>query len=102
MEEIVRVYTPLREAMKARPWLNMVPHLLAARDVQLLRLEKTSSGLAREFTSSPLNRILMPGKVPDRGGRAWEIEAPPPEMPAFKKRQAGGFGGGGRGGGGGG
>ncbi|KAM3179032.1 hypothetical protein ACTXT7_001431 [Hymenolepis weldensis] len=96
MEEVERVYNPLRALMVPHPWLNMVPHLLAARDTQLLRLEKTSSGLAREFTVSPLNRVLMSGKVPDRGGRAWEIEEPLPEMPSFKKRQAGG----GRGGGG--
>jgi len=25
--------------------------------------------------------------VPDRGGRAYELEPPPPEMPAFKQRQ---------------
>lgn len=100
MEEIERVYGPLRAAMEVRPWSNVVPHLLAARDVQLLRMEKMSSGLAREFTSCPLNRILMPGQVPDRGGRAWEIEAPPPEMPAFQKRKPGGsFGGRGDGGG---
>ena len=83
--------------MQVTPWRDVVPHLLASRDVQLLRLEKTSGSEAREFTSCPLNRILMTGQVPDRGGRAWEIEAPPPEMPAFKKRQAGGGGGGGGG-----
>jgi hypothetical protein len=27
-------------------------------------------------------------QVPDRGGRAYEHDIPPPEMPAFKKRQA--------------
>ncbi|WAR29219.1 FA98A-like protein, partial [Mya arenaria] len=26
-------------------------------------------------------------KVSDRGGRAWELEPPPPEMPSFMKRQ---------------
>lgn len=41
--------------------------------------------------------------VPDRGGRAWELEPPPPEMPAFKQRHPDGGGvtqRGGRGGGG--
>lgn len=50
-------------------------------------------------------QVLM-GVVPDRGGRPSEIEAPPPEMPPWQKRQDGGGGwgghrGGGRGGGGG-
>ena len=26
-------------------------------------------------------------QVPDRGGRAYELEPPPPEMPSFMKRQ---------------
>jgi len=25
--------------------------------------------------------------VPDRGGRAYELEPPPPEMPSFQQRQ---------------
>lgn len=33
----------------------------------------------REHTKTDLNRVLM-GKVPDRGGRPTEIEAPPPEV----------------------
>ncbi|VDK31475.1 unnamed protein product [Taenia asiatica] len=106
LEEIEAAYTPLRAAMQASPWGDVVPHLLAARNVQLLRQEKTSGSAAREFTSCPLNRILMAGQVPDRGGRTWEVEAPLPEMPAFQKRRAGGGRGGrargGRGGGGGG
>lgn len=90
LEEIETAYTPLRAAMQASPWGDVVPHLLAARNVQLLRLEKTSGSAAREFTSCPLNRILMAGQVPDRGGRTWEVEAPLPEMPAFQKRRGGG------------
>ncbi|KAH9280462.1 Protein FAM98A [Echinococcus granulosus] len=102
LEEMEAAYSPLRASMQASPWGDVVPHLLAARNIQLLRLEKTSGSTAREFTSCPLNRILMAGQVPDRGGRTWEVEAPPPEMPAFQKRRAGGGRGGGRGRGGGG
>ncbi|EUB62822.1 hypothetical protein EGR_02263 [Echinococcus granulosus] len=90
LEEMEAAYSPLRASMQASPWGDVVPHLLAARNIQLLRLEKTSGSTAREFTSCPLNRILMAGQVPDRGGRTWEVEAPPPEMPAFQKRRAGG------------
>jgi len=82
---------------------------LAARD-DLTRLQKTSSGEARERSKCAINKVLI-GKVPDRGGRAWELEPPPPEMPAFMSRdnsqggrgggRGGGYqGGGGRGGGG--
>jgi len=31
--------------------------------------------------------VLVLFQVPDRGGRAWELEPPPPEMPSFMKRQ---------------
>lgn len=79
-------------------------------------MEKTSTGAAR--TKTDLNKIRIPGKVPDRGGvfeflklflyrfliagRPDQIEAPPPEMPPWQKERAqggGGFRGGHRGGG---
>ncbi|VDD76095.1 unnamed protein product [Mesocestoides corti] len=105
-ETIAAAYNPLRSVMQVNPHMDIVPQLLAARDVNLLLSEKTSGTSARLFTSCPLNRILMAGQVPDRGGRAWELEAPPPEMPSFQKRQGQGYsargsGGGGRGHGGG-
>ena len=31
-------------------------------------------------------------QVPDRGGRVWELEPPPPEMPSFMKRDSAGQG----------
>lgn len=78
-----------------------IPQILAARD-SLLRIQKTSSGEARERTKCAINKVRI-GQVPDRGGRAWEHEPPPPEMPAFQQRNSGqSGGGGGRGGGGGG
>uniref|UniRef100_A0A8C7MJD7 Family with sequence similarity 98 member B n=1 Tax=Oncorhynchus kisutch TaxID=8019 RepID=A0A8C7MJD7_ONCKI len=73
-------------------------HLLAARE-DICNVVKTSSGSSRENTACAVNKILM-GRVPDRGGRPSEIDAPLPEMPAWQKRQDGGGGWGGRGGGG--
>ncbi len=52
----------------------------------LLKIVKTSSGAAREKTKCPINRVKI-GHVPDRGGRAYEHDIPPPEMPSFQKRQ---------------
>ena len=51
----------------------------------LLTMQKTSSGTAREKTKCKINKVMI-GRVPDRGGRAYEHEIPPPEMPAFQKR----------------
>ncbi|VDP85175.1 unnamed protein product [Echinostoma caproni] len=107
LEAIAAVYNPLRTAMSIS-YFPGIPELLAVRDNMILRIEKTSGVTARQFTSCELNKVLI-GKVPDRGGRAWELEPPPPEMPSFKQRQpergrGGGYagGGGGHGGGGGG
>lgn len=74
--------------------------LLASRD-QLAVIEKTSSANVRRNTASKLQRHII-GKVPDRGGRALELQQPPPEMPSWSKRKAGNDNrGGNRGGGGG-
>lgn len=39
------------------------------------------------MTKSHLHKIIIP-KPPDRGGRTYELEAPPPEMPSFMKRKS--------------
>ena len=69
--------------------------------LDLTLVEKTSNANVRRKTQSKINKILIKGKVPDRGGRPTEIKPPPPEMPAWQKERAvgGGRGGGGRGGG---
>ncbi|KAK0046897.1 protein FAM98A [Biomphalaria pfeifferi] len=87
--KIAEVYQPIRKMLIAKNDVTLA-HILAARD-DLTRLQKTSSGEARERTKCAINKILI-GKVPDRGGRAWELEPPPPEMPAFTKRDAGSHG----------
>ncbi|CAH8874937.1 unnamed protein product [Trichobilharzia szidati] len=102
LDNITAVYNPIRGKMGQIPYPG-IPEVLAVRDNMILRIEKTSGASSRRYTSCDLNKILI-GRVPDRGGRAWELEPPPPEMPAFKQRQpdSGGGGGGHRGGRGGG
>uniref|UniRef100_A0A672NHF4 Family with sequence similarity 98 member B n=1 Tax=Sinocyclocheilus grahami TaxID=75366 RepID=A0A672NHF4_SINGR len=81
------VMKPKRYSLSLRSSVS-VAHLLAARQ-DICYMVKTSSGSCREKTSCAINRILM-GRVPDRGGRPSEIEAPLPEMPAWQKRSHGG------------
>ncbi|XP_040188198.1 protein FAM98B [Rana temporaria] len=98
-DEIARAYQPVRYSLCSKSSIT-ISHLLAARE-DLSRIVRTSSGLSREKTVCPVNKVLM-GRVPDRGGRPSEIERPPPEMPPWQKRQddggRGGWRGGGRGG----
>ncbi|XP_014675004.1 PREDICTED: protein FAM98A-like [Priapulus caudatus] len=97
-DEMVKAYRPIRCMLL----LNMdigVADVLSARD-DLIKDEKVSSSNTRKKTQCAVNKVLM-GRVPDRGGRPYEAQPPPAEMPFFKKREAGGQGGG-RGGGGGG
>ncbi|CAB1335367.1 unnamed protein product [Coregonus sp. 'balchen'] len=100
VDSMARAYQPKRHSLAQCSSVGMA-HLLAARE-DICNVVKTSSGSSRENTACAVNKILM-GRVPDRGGRPSEIDAPLPEMPTWQKRQDGGGGwGGGRGGGGGG
>uniref|UniRef100_A0AAG5DK76 FAM98A n=1 Tax=Anopheles atroparvus TaxID=41427 RepID=A0AAG5DK76_ANOAO len=74
-----------------------VAALLAARET-LAIIEKTSSASVRKNTKSKIQRHII-GRVPDRGGRAYEHKAPPLEMPSWQKERSTGGGGGGGGGG---
>jgi len=81
-DEISKVFLPQRNELNI--YSNIELHdLLAARE-DLCQQEKTCS--TRTMISTKLHKILI-GQVPDRGGRTSELEPPPPEMPAFKKRQ---------------
>ncbi|KAK7504820.1 hypothetical protein BaRGS_00003848 [Batillaria attramentaria] len=80
-DAIAKVYQPIREQLHAKTNIG-VADILAARD-NLTTIKKTSSGESRKECA--INKVLI-GRVPDRGGRAWELEPPPPEMPAFMKR----------------
>ncbi|KAJ4949611.1 hypothetical protein JOQ06_021121 [Pogonophryne albipinna] len=83
-EKLASVYQPLRSALCTKSNIS-VAHLLAARQ-DFSKILRTSSGKIREKTACAINKVLM-GRVPDRGGRPCEIEAPPPEMPSWQKRQ---------------
>lgn len=96
-EDITKMYLEKRtqlEKLQNGGGDTDIPALLAARQ-SLSVIEKTSSASVRKFTKSKIQRHLM-GLVPDRGGRANEHTAPPPEMPPWAKRDGGR--GGGRGG----
>ncbi|XP_072368464.1 protein FAM98A isoform X2 [Scyliorhinus torazame] len=82
-EKLAKVYQPKRATLNSRSTV-CVAHLLAARE-DLSKIMRTSSGSTREKTACAVNKVLM-GRVPDRGGRPNEIEAPPPEMPPWQKR----------------
>ncbi|XP_033844309.1 protein FAM98B [Periophthalmus magnuspinnatus] len=96
VDSMAQAYQPKRHSFRMSSSVDM-GSVLAARE-DLCHIQKTSSGSSREKTSCAVNKVLM-GRVPDRGGRPSEIQAPPPEMPPWQKRQDGG-GWGGRGGGG--
>ncbi|XP_023648249.2 protein FAM98B [Paramormyrops kingsleyae] len=84
LDRMAKVYQPLRYSLLFKPSISL-GHLLAARE-DICHVMKTSSGQTREKTACAINKILM-GSVPDRGGRPSEIDAPPPEMPPWQKRQ---------------
>lgn len=80
-------YQEKRNPLKAKSSIS-ISHLLAARE-DISVISKTSSGTTR--TSCAIKKVVM-GKVPDRGGRTDEINAPLPEMPSWQKRSTGGQG----------
>ncbi|KAL8611032.1 hypothetical protein ACOMHN_042648 [Nucella lapillus] len=80
-DSIARAYQPIRQALRNHSQIGL-PHILAARE-DLTRIQKTSTGDSRKECA--INKVMI-GRVPDRGGRAWELEPPPPEMPFFMKR----------------
>ncbi|XP_065905812.1 protein FAM98B-like [Dysidea avara] len=61
-----------------------VARILAARS-DLTVIQPASRGVVRQNTQSVLNKVLLQGRVPDRGGRPNETR-PPLEMPSFKQR----------------
>nr|XP_056702051.1 protein FAM98C [Euleptes europaea] len=85
-----KAFRPLRQSLQGDSQVTLA-HLLAARE-DLSSIVKTSSGISRDKTSCAINKVLMTGSVPDRGGRPNEIEPP---MPMWEKRREGGGGGGG-------
>ncbi|XP_053973018.1 protein FAM98B-like isoform X2 [Hylaeus volcanicus] len=98
--EINKQYEDTRKFLSAEPDITFAD-LLAARD-DIALMEKTSNASVRKNTRSEINSVII-GTVPDRGGRPYEQEPPPPEMPPWQKDRVQGptTSGGGRGGGGG-
>ncbi|XP_061700771.1 protein FAM98B [Syngnathoides biaculeatus] len=94
VDSMAQAYQPKRHALKAETTADAAALLAAREDV--CNVVKTSSGASRENTACAVNKVQM-GRVPDRGGRPSEIEAPLPEMPPWQKRQDGGGNRGGRG-----
>ncbi|XP_043517182.1 protein FAM98B isoform X4 [Frieseomelitta varia] len=99
--ELNRQYEETRKLLTAEPDVTFAD-LLAARD-DIALMEKTSNASVRKNTQTEINKIII-GEVPDRGGRPYEQEPPPPEMPPWQKDRVPGpsTSGGGRGGRGGG
>ncbi|KAK9299158.1 hypothetical protein QLX08_007772 [Tetragonisca angustula] len=99
--ELKRQYEETRKLLSAEPDVTFAD-LLAARD-DIALMEKTSNASVRKNTQTEINKIII-GEVPDRGGRPYEQEPPPPEMPPWQKDRVPGpsTSGGGRGGRGGG
>lgn len=115
--KVNNIYNEKRKLMNNEPKVT-IADLLAARD-DVAIVEKMSNASVRKNTRSRINSVII-GAVPDRGGRPYEQEPPPPEMPPWQKDRIqgpssfrggrggsgggdrGGRGGGGRGGGGGG
>ena len=61
-----------------------VADVLAARK-DLLLISKISSQPPESRSSKSMTKVKV-GRVPDRGGRANEMAAPPPEMPSWQQR----------------
>jgi protein FAM98B len=95
-DEISNAFMEKRKALTVEPNVQ-IEDIMAARE-DLCHMEKTCGTKEMASTRSKLHKILIP-KVPDRGGRTTELQAPPPDMPSYQR--GGSAGGGGRRGGGG-
>ncbi|KRZ08618.1 Transmembrane protein 65 [Trichinella zimbabwensis] len=86
-EEIMQIYKPLRTPLNSDIQVT-VAEVLAARD-DLPLIEMTYGVSAGEKRITKIHKMIMEGKIPDRGGRTSEIQPPPPEMPSWQKRVTG-------------
>jgi hypothetical protein len=84
-KELAAAFDHRRRAMSSNSRVD-VAYILAAKD-DLLLFEKTCSESTRHKTKCSVNPVLM-GPVPDRGGRAYELDRPLRDMPSFQKRQS--------------
>lgn len=81
------VFWPIRKSLVAESFIT-VAHLLAARE-DYSRVVHTCNAAFCQKTRSSIQKVLMTGNVPDRGGRPNEIEPP---MPSWGERKEGGDG----------
>ncbi|XP_040260828.1 protein FAM98C isoform X2 [Bufo bufo] len=81
------IYWPLRKLLTAESRIT-IPRLLAVRE-DYSRILHTCNATFCEKTRTAIQKVLMTGTVPDRGGRPNEIEPP---MPMWEKRREGGGG----------
>ncbi|XP_068106667.1 protein FAM98C [Hyperolius riggenbachi] len=82
------VFWPIRKSLVTESLIT-IPHLLAARE-DYSRILHTCSATVCQKTRCSIQKVLMTGTVPDRGGRPNEIEPP---MPSWEDRREGGGGG---------
>ncbi|KAM9323941.1 protein FAM98C [Gastrophryne carolinensis] len=81
------VFWPIRKSLVTESHIT-IPHLLAARE-DYSRILHTCNAAFCQNTRTAIQKVLMTGHVPDRGGRPNEIEPP---MPSFHERREGGGG----------
>jgi protein FAM98B len=83
-DEINKIFQEKKKELdKLRLYNISMADFLAARE-DVTQQEKTCS--TRLIAHTKLHKVII-ANVPDRGGRTSELEPPPPEMPAFQKRQ---------------
>lgn len=81
--ELDKIYQTKLNLINQLPSFTISDFLSAKEDLTII--EKTSSRLAVQNTNSLINKVMI-GRVPDRGGRPDEQQAPPPEMPSWQQR----------------
>lgn len=81
--ELEEIYQTKLNIINHLPSFSIADFLSAREDLTII--EKTSSTLAVQNTNSLINKVMI-GRVPDRGGRPDEQQAPPPEMPSWQQR----------------
>lgn len=81
--ELEEIYQVKLNLINKLPSFSTSDFLLAREDLRII--DKTSSTLAVQNTNSSVNKVMI-GRVPDRGGRPNEQQAPPPEMPSWQQR----------------
>lgn len=82
-QKLEEIYQTKLDLINKLPNFSTSDFLCAREDLAIV--EKTSSTLAIQNTNSSVNKVMI-GRVPDRGGRPNEQQAPPPEMPSWQQR----------------